>query len=177
MIEFEIAHSATVESAHFWYRFAKLWPFTIAIRGFTILMTGVEFQGQNSLKYAGNMEVPNSEYFGMGFYRSIEASPDEIQQDSRLQTTAIMFLLVMKKEILAFMTQILIEIEKFLERETQSWNNVEQLTESVLKIFHQKIRDQMLKATEIQREDLLEELAKNILDPKYEVDSPNVENQ
>ncbi|MFQ6123528.1 MAG: PAS domain-containing protein [Candidatus Heimdallarchaeota archaeon] len=146
--------------------------FNLTYRGFTVLMSGINYRDQKLTQYAGTIEIPGSDFLCLGFYRTIKGYPEEIQQDSRLQTTVILFLLVMRKQIMAFMLQKFLEIEEFLANATCSWKNLTDLTEIELEAFHLKIRKFMLKITEKQREELLEELAEELLDTEGITETP-----
>ena len=133
-------------------------------RGFTLLMSGIDYRKSKQTKYAGIIEIPDSEYFTLCAYRMIEGSIEDIQSDSRLKTTVIMFLLVMRKQLASFILQKFLEIEEFLAAETGSWKRVTDLTETELETFHEKIQGFILNILENQREELLEQLAEDLLD-------------
>ena len=146
--------------------------FNLTYRGFTVLMSGLDYRDQKLTKYAGTIEIPGSDFFALGFYSAIKGYPEEIQQDSRLKTTVILFLLVMRKQIMAFMLQKFLEIEEFLANAACSWKNLTDLSEIELEAFHVRIRKFMLKITEKQREELLEELADELLDTESVTKTP-----
>jgi len=138
--------------------------FNLTYRGFTVLMSGINYRNQLKTKYAGTIEIPDSDFFALGFYRAISGFPEEIEQDSRLESTVIMLMLVMRKQIMAYMLQKFLQIEEFLAETTQSWDQLINLTKIEFEIFHERIREFMLKATKDEREKLLEELAKELID-------------
>ncbi len=146
--------------------------FNLTYRGFTVLMSGIDYRDQKLTKYAGTIEIPGSNFFALGFYRAIKGYTEEIQQDSRLKTTVILFLLVMRKQIMAFMLQKFLEIEEFLANAACSWKTLTNLSEIELEAFHKRIRKFMLKITEKQREELLEELAEELLDTESVTKTP-----
>lgn len=146
--------------------------FNLTYRGFTVMMSGIDYRDQELTKYAGTIEIPGSEFFALGFYRAIKGYPEEIQQDSRLKTTVILFLLVMRKQIMVFMLQKFLEIEEFLANAACSWKTLTDLSEIELEAFHKRIRKFMLKITEKQREELLEELAEELLDTESVTKTP-----
>ena len=137
--------------------------FDLTYRGFTILISGIDYRDQKQARYAGTIEISGSEFFAMAFYRRIEGRPEEIQQDPRLQTTVVVTMLVMRKEIMAFMLQKFLQIEEFLANETRPWTRLTDLTEPVLKTFHKNLRAFMLNITETQREEMVEQLAEELL--------------
>ncbi|MFQ5820755.1 MAG: PAS domain-containing protein [Candidatus Heimdallarchaeota archaeon] len=59
--------------------------FNLTYRGFTVLMSGIDYRDQKLTKYAGTIEIPGSDFFALGFFRAIKGYPEEIQQDSRLK--------------------------------------------------------------------------------------------
>ena len=131
----------------------------LTYRSFTALLAGIDYRGVKQTKYAGTIEIPDSNYFALAFYRAIEGYPDEIQQDPRLKSTVIAFMLVMRKQILALILQMFLPIEKFLAEETLNWDTLAGVTESELIKLHSKLRDFLLTTIETQQNELLDELS------------------
>ena len=137
--------------------------FNLTYRGFTVLMSSINYQDQTQTKYGGTIEIPDSQYFALGFYRAMEGYPGEVEQDPRLKSTAVMFLLVVRKQIMAFMLQMFLQIEQFLAYQTHSWTHLDEVSEDALEELLKKLRVFMLRTMELQQENLLEELAEQIL--------------
>ena len=145
--------------------------FNASYRGFTLLMSGINYKDLKLTKFAGIIEIPDSSFFALGFYRAVKGHAKEIQADPRLESTAVMCLLVMRKKVMAFILQEFLQIEEFLADEMRSWNHLTDLSETKLEMLHKRIRDFILKVTEKQREELLEPLAE-FLDMSGTVQAP-----
>jgi len=138
--------------------------FDASYRGTTLLMSGINYQNQLKMKYAGTIEISDSKFFTLGFYRAVKGLKEEIKVDPRLKSTAVMLLLVMRKKVLSLMLQNFLQIEEFLAEQTHSWTSLADLTEPILEILHKNIQEFMLKIMEPQREELMEQLTEELLE-------------
>ncbi len=131
----------------------------LTYRSFTALLAGIDYRGVKQTKYAGTIEIPDSDYFALAFYRAIEGYPEEIQQDPRLKATVITLMLVMRKQIMALILQMFLPIEAFLAEATLKWNTLVDVTDTELTNLHSKLRDFLLTTIETQQNELLDELS------------------
>ncbi len=126
----------------------------LALRGFTALMAGVDYENHGPGKIRGIIEIPSTPYYAVGF--DIVLKKREIEQDHRLfeNSPALLFVIVHKAD-LEIIRRVWDNLEEYLTNSTKNLISIDELTEKKIidlrKLLNHFLQKEKNELTETER--------------------------